>query len=93
MSGTMICVFGLAVGIAARSRPGRATDRALLVLSTVLAAIPSFVAAIMLISVFAVRLGWFPTFGAGEGLVDRIYHLVPARGRAVADLHRAGRPG
>ena len=44
-----------------------------------LAAIPSFVAAIILISVFSVRLGWFPTSGAGEGLGDRIYHLfLPA---------------
>ena len=47
----------------------------MLIASTVLAAIPSFVAAIILISVFSVRLGWFPTSGAGEGLGDRIYHL------------------
>ncbi len=79
MSGTMICVFGLAVGIAGALTAGRVYDRALLVLSTVLAAIPSFVAAIILISVFSVRLGWFPTSGAGEGLADRIYHLfLPA---------------
>ena len=67
MSGTMICVFGLLVGIAGALTAGRVYDRALLVLSTILAAIPSFVAAIILISVFSVRLGWFPTSGAGEG--------------------------
>ena len=34
--------------------------------TTVFAAIPSFVAAIVLISVFAVKLGWFPALGAGD---------------------------
>jgi peptide/nickel transport system permease protein len=79
MSGTIICVVGLAVGIVGAVSAGRVLDKALLILSTVLAAIPSFVAAIILISVFSVRLGWFPTSGAGEGLGDRIYHLfLPA---------------
>lgn len=39
-------------------------------------AIPSFVSASFLIGVFAVRLGWFPTFGAGEGLADKVWHLA-----------------
>ena len=38
--------------------------------------VPTFVAASVLISLFAVELGWFPTFGAGEGLVDRVRHMV-----------------
>lgn len=38
--------------------------------------VPAFVAAGLLTSVFAVGLGWFPTFGAGDGLADRIHHLV-----------------
>ena len=63
-------------GIVGALRAGRTADKAVLVVSTVLAAIPSFVAAIVLISVFAVRLGWFPTFGAGDGLVDQLYHLL-----------------
>ena len=79
MSATMICVFGLAIGILGALTAGRVHDRALLILSTILAAIPSFVASIILISVFSVRLGWFPVSGAGEGLGDRIYHLfLPA---------------
>ena len=76
MSGTLICVVGLAAGIVGALTAGRAADRAVLIASTILAAIPAFVAAIILISVFSVRLGWFPTSGAGEGLGDRIYHLV-----------------
>ena len=39
-------------------------------------AIPGFVAASVLISIFAVKLGWFPTYGAGSGFVDRIWHLT-----------------
>ncbi|WP_157247683.1 ABC transporter permease [Nonomuraea typhae] len=39
-------------------------------------AIPGFVAAALLISVFAAGLGWFPTYGAGSGFGDRIWHLT-----------------
>jgi peptide/nickel transport system permease protein len=39
-------------------------------------AVPAFVAAALLISVFAVGLGWFPTYGAGSGVVDRLWHLL-----------------
>jgi peptide/nickel transport system permease protein len=75
MSAVIITVVGLAAGIYSSLRAGRAADKAVLFVGTVLAAIPSFVAAIILISVFAVRLGWFPTFGGGSGLLDQLYHL------------------
>lgn len=39
-------------------------------------AVPTFVAAQLLIAVFAVRLGWFPVLGAGEGVLDRVRHLT-----------------
>ena len=41
-------------------------------------AIPSFVVAIYSLLFFAVKLGWFPTIGAGErgDLVDQLHHLV-----------------
>ncbi len=39
-------------------------------------ATPAFVAAIVLITVFAVNLGWFPVFGSGEGFWDRLWHLT-----------------
>ena len=39
-------------------------------------AIPGFVSASVLIGVFAVKLGWFPTVGAGEGFIDRVWHLT-----------------
>ena len=76
LSAVLITVVGLAAGVIGSLNAGRVADRAVLVMVTVLAAVPSFVAAILLISVFAVRLGWFPTFGPGVGLTDRLYHLV-----------------
>ncbi|MBS1868595.1 MAG: ABC transporter permease [Actinobacteria bacterium] len=48
-------------------------------------AIPAFVAAQLLVSVFSLRLGWFPATGAGSGLADRLWHLtLPAIALAVA---------
>jgi peptide/nickel transport system permease protein len=76
-SALIIVFFGLVTGIIGALRAGKPADKVTLIMSTVLAAIPSFVAAILLISVFAVRLGWFPTFGSGDGgFLDTVYHLT-----------------
>jgi peptide/nickel transport system permease protein len=76
MAGLMIAIVGLVGGIVAALNRGRVLDRAVLIGLTVLGAIPSFVASIVLIAVFAVQLGWFPSFGSGEGFLDTVYHLV-----------------
>lgn len=76
MAGTMIAIVGLTAGIVASLNRGKVLDRAVLVGLTVLGAIPSFVGSIVLIAIFAVQLGWFPSFGSGEGFWDTIYHLV-----------------
>ena len=85
-SAVLILSVGLLLGIVAALRRG-AVDSVVLVGTTVLAGTPSFVAAIVLISVFAVGLGWFPTFGAGEGLAGRVEHLtLPAIALALSYL-------
>lgn len=76
MAGAIIAVLGLTAGIVAALNRGRILDRVVLVGLTVLGAIPSFVGSIVLIAVFAVQLGWFPSFGSGEGFLDTVYHLV-----------------
>jgi len=77
MAGTMIAIVGLIAGAVAALNRGRVLDRAVLVGLTVLGAIPSFVGSIVLIAVFAVQLGWFPSFGSGDGtFLDTVYHLV-----------------
>ena len=92
MAGSIIAVVGLTLGIVAALNRGRALDRITLIGLTTLGAIPSFVGSIVLIAVFAVQLGWFPSFGSGEGFLDRIYHLDPLD-RAGDRVHRARRKG
>lgn len=76
MAGTIIAVVGLVFGAVAALNRGRMLDRVVLIGLTVLGAIPSFVGSIVLIAVFSVQLGWFPSFGSGEGFLDMVYHLV-----------------
>jgi peptide/nickel transport system permease protein len=48
---------------------------------------PPFAVAVLLIYVFAVALGWFPVFGAGDDPLDRIYHLtLPAIALAFGNI-------
>jgi peptide/nickel transport system permease protein len=75
MAGLVTIVGGILVGVVAGL--GRKRTRGIaLGLSTVAMAIPSFVAATLLIAIFAVDLGWFPVFGAGKGFGDQVYHLI-----------------
>lgn len=75
MAGILIAVVGLTSGVIASLNRGKLADRAIVIFLTILGAIPSFVGAIVLIAVFSVTLGWFPTFGSGEGFWDTVYHL------------------
>ena len=71
----LIVVFGIGSGIIAAIRGG-GTERAVLVLTSIGVALPTFVVAILLIWVFGLELGWFPVYGAGQGLLDNLYHLT-----------------
>jgi peptide/nickel transport system permease protein len=80
----LIVVAGIALGILAGLRPGW-LDTSVLVVSSIAAAVPSFVASIVLTLVFAVSLRWFPTLGMGTGFVDNLKHLtLPAIALAVS---------
>ncbi|PZS08357.1 MAG: ABC transporter permease [Chloroflexi bacterium] len=80
----IIVVSGVVLGALAGLR-GRWVDRLVSVTTTVGLAVPIFVAAIVLLAVFAVGLGWFPTFGAGTGIPDRLRHLtLPAVALAIS---------
>ena len=82
----LILLLGIGSGVLAGLRRG-ALDTTVITGTTVFAAIPSFVAAIVLISVFAVKLGWFPALGAGTGVLDRFWHLtLPAIALALSAL-------
>jgi peptide/nickel transport system permease protein len=71
----LIIVFGVGFGLLAGLRRG-VVDSLVVGGSTVLAAVPSFVAAIILLAVFAVKLRWLPALGDGSGVGGTIEHLT-----------------
>ena len=93
MSAALIFVLGIGAALVAGLRRG-AAGTLVTVLATVGLAIPSFVASVALIAVFAVGLGWFPVFGPGDGLADQLWHLaLPAFALAIANVAYLGRIG
>ncbi|MFF3176725.1 ABC transporter permease [Streptomyces sp. NPDC057900] len=75
MSLAVVIVVGLALGRLAAVRGG-GTDSVVLVTTTFAVGTPSFVAAVLLQGLFAVKLGWFPSGGAGDGFLDQVWHLT-----------------
>ncbi|MCE6968695.1 ABC transporter permease [Cereibacter sphaeroides] len=73
MAGAILCelVLGLTMGILAALRRGRALDQGLMIVSFVAVSAPQFVVSLLLLYVFAVKLGWFPIGGYGT-----LSHLV-----------------
>ncbi|MFJ8212602.1 ABC transporter permease [Streptomyces sp. NPDC096033] len=72
----LVALIGVTAGILAALRPGP-LDRAVLLGSGVATATPSFVTAIALVSLFSVRLGWFPgPGGTPVGFSEQLYHLT-----------------
>ena len=66
-------------------RAGKATDLGVSLGVLVLAAVSPAIMGLILISVFAVDLGWFPALGLGDGGFDRLQHLIlPAVALAAA---------
>lgn len=67
MLAAILCelAIGLTMGVAAALRRGRFSDHALMVGSFVTVSAPQFVVGLLLLYVFAVKLGWFPIGGYG----------------------------
>ena len=67
MLGAILCelAIGLTMGTIAALNRGRFADQALMVASFIGVSAPQFVVGILLLYVFAVRLGWFPIGGYG----------------------------
>ncbi len=68
--------LGIPLGLWAARRRGRWADRAVSTGAVVGLAVPPFVVGTLLLYVVGFRLGWLPLNGYGEGLVDRLAHLV-----------------
>jgi len=85
-------VVGVALGVAAATRPNSALDRLSAVASLFGASMPSFWLGIVLMVVFALWLGWLPASGmyaphSGGDLRDLLSHLIlPAVTLAAASV-------
>lgn len=77
-------VLGFALGVAAGARRGGALDRVVRSYCFLLASTPTFWLGLLILMVFAVRLGWFPigfsvpigVSAADVTLADAVHHLV-----------------
>jgi peptide/nickel transport system permease protein len=82
----IILALGIGLGLLSGLTRG-AVDTNVLVVTAISAAIPAFVAAIVLILVFAVKLGWFPAVGVGHGFYGTARSLtLPAFALAISSL-------
>ena len=71
-------VIGVPLGVYAATHRGRIGDFVAMAFAMVAIASPSFWFAILLVFVFAYRLGWFPIFGSGQGASALYYLVLPA---------------
>jgi peptide/nickel transport system permease protein len=70
--------LGIPLGVYSATHPNSAADRLLSVASIGILTIPAYVAGLLLLYVFAIRLKWLPAIGAGEmsDPVDYARHLA-----------------
>lgn len=76
ISTVVVLVAGVLLGMLAAFRRGGRLDRFVVMFGVFGISSPAFVTGIFLLYVFGVVLGWFPTFGAGRGFADRLWHLA-----------------
>lgn len=76
--------IGLPLGFVAALRPGSMLDLSLMIIAVSGLSLPKFWLGILLMYLFALTLGWFPSFGYGEG---GLYHLtLPAVALGVSPM-------
>lgn len=81
----ILTIVGIVLGVVAGLRRGVA-DSIIVAFTSFLAAVPPYMAALLLLSIFAVGLGWFPAIGAGD-TGERLIHLtLPAIALAASSL-------
>jgi len=98
VAAAMALLIGVPMGVYAALRRGTLSSQLLMMISLLGVSLPTFLVGILLILVFSVGLGWFPSFGRGEvvelgwwrsGLltVDGWHHVIlPAVTLAVFQL-------
>lgn len=79
-------LLGIPLGVYSAARPNTLPDRVLSVISVSFITLPTYVASLLLLLLFAVRLQWFPAIGVGDpsNPADYARHLVlPAIALAI----------
>jgi peptide/nickel transport system permease protein len=72
-------VAGIPLGVIAATNRNKLPDSGVRIFSLIGYAIPDFYLGALLLITFSLNLGWFPINGAGEGFIDRLYHVfLPA---------------
>lgn len=79
----IMSILGVGIGVVAGSK--RTLGPIGAALAGLGVAVPGFIAAQLLVSAFALNLGWFPAIGAGSGFADKVWHLtLPAIALSIA---------
>jgi len=76
---TLACLIGIPCGIVSAVWRGRMVDQIFTGVAMLGASIPSFWFGLILMQIFAVKMGWFPVAGYGDPgapLWDRLHHLL-----------------
>lgn len=85
-----VVLFGVSFGLLAGSRPGSIIDRILTLVAALGVAAPGYWVGIILIIVFGLNLGWFPTglyVKITDDPLDWLYHLLlPAFALSLAGI-------
>jgi peptide/nickel transport system permease protein len=79
-------LVGIPLGVYSAARPNSWIDRWTGIISVSFITLPSYVAGLFLLLIFAVQLGWLPAIGTGEfsDPVDYLKHLIlPATALAI----------
>ncbi|HEX5310756.1 ABC transporter permease [Aquabacterium sp.] len=66
VAGVLALVVGIPMGVYAALRRGSFMSQVFMTVSLLGVSLPTFLIGILLILVFAVQLGWFPSFGRGD---------------------------
>lgn len=66
VAAVLALVVGIPMGVYAALRRGTPLSQAFMMISLLGVSLPTFLIGILLILIFAVTLGWFPSFGRGE---------------------------
>jgi len=83
-------LFGVPLGIVSATRPGSIRERAGTIFARLGLAVPGFWLAVILMLVFSVKLGWFPTSGR-EHLSSRVLPVIAIAWVSLAQIMRVTR--